>query len=135
MTSRRVQIRRLPKYWLGGLLLMSALPTAAHHSFFAEFDSNRPVELTGTVSEMKWSNPHSWIVIKVATIEGNKETWEVEGGSPNVLMRLGWTRDSLKSGTRVIVRGFGAKDGSLRASSSSIEFPDGRVLDTGGSRR
>lgn len=135
MTSRRVQLRRLPRYWLGGLLLLAALPTAAHHSFFAEFDSNKAVELTGTVTEMKWSNPHSWIVMEVTTNEGDKETWEVEGGSPNVLMRLGWTRDSLPAGTRITVRGFGAKDGSRRASSSGIEFPDGRVLDTGGSRR
>ena len=117
-------------------LLMTLTPAAsAHHSFYAEFDSEREVLLKGTVKEMRWQNPHSWLVINVENEEGEIEEWMVEGGSPNVLMRNGWTRDSLPPGTEVTVRGFGAKDGSHRASSSSIEFVDGSTLSTGGSSR
>ena len=84
---------------------------------------------------MQWVNPHSWLTFKVINENGEEEEWQVEGGSPNVLMRLGWTRDSLPPGTRIKVTGFQAKDGSLRMNSRGIEFPDGRTLDLGGSRR
>ncbi len=116
------------------LLAGLSLQGAAHHSFFAEFDNNKPVTLEGTVIKMEWVNPHSWLHIAVENEQGETEEWKIEGGSPGVLLRLGWTRDSLPPGTKVIVSGFQAKDGALRASSRSIEFPDGRTLETGGSR-
>lgn len=106
----------------------------AHHSFYAEFDANKEVVLEGTVVEMEWKNPHSWLVINVVNAQGETEEWRIEGGSPNVLMRLGWTRDSLPTGTKVKVTGFQAKDGAHRASSRSLEFPDGRQMDLGGTR-
>lgn len=116
-----------------GLLLAAVLPVAAHHSFSAEFDSNKQVTLEGKVVQMEWVNPHSWLTIDVTKADGSVERWKIEGGSPSVLLRLGWNRNSLPAGTRIKVIAFQAKDGSLRGSSRDIEFPDGRKLDLGGS--
>ena len=114
-------------------LLAVALPVAAHHSFSAEFDRQKVVTLEGKVVEMEWVNPHSWLVIDVPNADGKVDRWRIEGGSPSVLLRLGWNRNSLPAGTRIKVVAYQAKDGSFRASSQSIEFPDGRKLGMGGS--
>ena len=116
-----------------GLLMAAVLPVSAHHSFSAEFDQSKQVTLEGTVVMMEWVNPHSWLQIDVQKPDGSVERWKIEGGSPSVLLRQGWNRDSLPVGTRIKVVGFQAKDGSLRASSRDLQFPDGRHVDLGGS--
>ena len=116
-----------------GLMMAAALPMPAHHSFSAEFDSTKQVTLEGKVVMMEWVNPHSWLSIDVTKADGKVERWKIEGGSPSVLLRKGWNRDSLPAGTKIKVTAFQAKDGSLRASSRDIVFPDGRKMDLGGS--
>ena len=116
-----------------GLVVALRLSASAHHSFSAEFDSTRQVTLDGQVVMMEWVNPHSWLHIDVKKPNGTVERWKIEGGSPSVLLRLGWDRNSLPAGTRVTVVGFQAKDGSFRASSRELRFPDGRRMDLGGS--
>jgi len=116
-----------------GMLMAATLPVLAHHSFSAEFDQNKQVTLEGKVVMMEWVNPHSWLHIEVTKPDGSVERWKIEGGSPSVLFRKGWNRDSLPAGTKVKVVGFQAKDGSLRASSRDLQFPDGRRMDLGGS--
>jgi len=116
-----------------GFLIAAAFPVFAHHSFSAEFDIDKPITIQGTVVKMDWVNPHTWLYIDVKKADGTVEHWQVEGGAPGVLLRNGWTKNTLAAGTRVIVDGHQAKDGAFRANSSSISFPDGRKLDTGSS--
>ena len=110
-----------------------ATPSAAHHSFAAEYDADRPVILTGSVTKMAWINPHSWIYIDVKKTDGTAENWAVEAGPPGTLIRAGFTRDSLAAGTVIKVNGYRAKDGALRANGRDITLPDGRLLFVGGS--
>jgi hypothetical protein len=111
--------------------MLTGTSVLAHHAFSAEFDANRPVELTGKVVKMEWINPHSWIHLEVTNDAGEAETWMIEGGAPNALLRRGWNRDSLPPGTAISVQGFRAKDGSLRANGRDITFADGSKLFVG----
>jgi hypothetical protein len=109
-------------------LLLAAAPAWAHHAFAAEFDQSRPLKLKGTVVKWEVTNPHSWIHMDVKGDDGKVVTWMIEGGSPNNLYRLGFTKDSLPPGSEIVVEGYQAKDLSTRAVGKSVTFADGRKL-------
>lgn len=102
-----------------GLLVASA-PVLAHHSFAAEFDASKPLKLTGTVTKLEWTNPHTWFFIDVKGEDGKITNWGFEMGSPNGLMRAGWTRNSMKVGDTVTVEASRAKDGSNNANARTV---------------
>ncbi|HYK61168.1 MAG TPA: DUF6152 family protein [Bryobacteraceae bacterium] len=110
------------------VLATGAMPLRAHHAFAAEFDAKKPIKIRGTVSRMEWINPHAWIHVDVTKPDGTVEEWMIEAGTPNTLLRRGFTRDSLKAGTEVIVDGYQSKDGSLRANGRDITLPNGQTL-------
>ena len=115
------------------VVLVAGLPLLAHHAFSAEFDANRPVQLKGTVTKMEWINPHAWIHIDVTKDNGKVEKWMVEGGTPNTLFRRGFTKTSLTPGTVIMVDGYQAKDGTMKANGRDLTFEDGRRLFMGSS--
>ena len=117
----------------GAGLLLATAPVWAHHAFAQEFDEKKPVTLKGTVTKWEIINPHSWIHMDVKNPDGTVTNWMVEGGSPNNLFRLGFTKDSLPKGTEIVVDGYQAKDGANRAVGKDLTFPDGRRLFMGGS--
>jgi hypothetical protein len=116
---------------IAGGLLMAVTPVLAHHSFAAEYDSNKAVSLKGTVTKVEWMNPHARFYLDVKDESGKVTNWEFELGSPNGLMRQGWTRNSMKIGDAISVDGYQAKDGANLANARNVKLSDGRKLFAG----
>ena len=111
---------RLAVVLVGAGLLLAARPVVAHHAFAAEFDANKPIKLTGAVTRVDWKNPHAWFYIDVTDETGKVTNWGLEMGSPNGLLRAGWTRNSMKIGDVITVDGSRARDGSNIANAQAV---------------
>jgi hypothetical protein len=124
---------RLYASLLAFAVMLSGGRALAHHSFAAEFDAEKPVTLKGVVVKWEMMNPHGWITVDVAGPNGDKVRWMVETSNPNGLMRLGWTKNSLKAGDQITVEAYKAKDGSNTANAARITLADGRSVFAGSS--
>ncbi|HEY3741268.1 MAG TPA: DUF6152 family protein [Bryobacteraceae bacterium] len=127
--------RHIASFAAFGLLMATAVAPSAwgHHAFAAEFDAKKPVHFEGVVSKVELINPHSWIHVDVTDASGKVTTWMIEAGSPNVLLRRGINKNTIPTGTKVIVDGFQSKDGSMRANGRDVTLPDGKRLFLGSS--
>ena len=107
-------------------LLLATLPVLAHHSFAAEFDAAKPVTLKGTLTKMEWINPHGWLHIDVKGPDGKVQSWAIEAGAPNALIRRGLRSTDFPVGSELVVDGFQAKNGSTKVAGNTVKFVDGR---------
>jgi hypothetical protein len=122
-----MKIKQIAVMMCAGAVLL-AVPAWAHHAFAAEFDAKKPVHLEGVVTKVELINPHSWIHVDVKNADGTVTSWMVEAGSPNVLLRRGFTKATIASGTPVVVEGYQSKDGSMRANGRDVTLPNGQKL-------
>jgi hypothetical protein len=114
---------------------LAAIPASGHHAFAAEFDVNRPVEVTGAVTRVEWTNPHAWLFIDAQDDKGDVQQWSIELVGINDLLRLGWGRDKVKAGDVVAVEGFGARNGTNTANARSVSLAEtGELLWASASR-
>lgn len=119
-----------------GLMLALFSPVIlAHHSFAAEYDAEKPINLKGIVTRMDWINPHSWIHLDVKKPDGTIENWMIEVGAPNAMFRRGFNKNSLPPGSVVVVDGFQARDNSFKANGKIVTFTDGRRLFVSGDEK
>jgi hypothetical protein len=135
--ERMTRINRFRSFGLKAALTIIVVAVSglayAHHSFASEFDENKPVTLEGKVTRVEWMSPHAYFSIEVDTARGKTTNWDLELGSPNALQRAGWTRNTLKPGDRVKVRGYQARDRSTLANAIDVRLPDGRRVFAGSS--
>ena len=114
-------------------ILLAGGSALAHHAFSAEFDATKPVALRGKITKMEWINPHAWMHLEVTREDWTIENWMIEAGPPGALVRRGWRKDSVTPGIEVLVEGYQAIDGALRANGRDVTFPDGTRLFAGSS--
>ncbi|HUI76268.1 MAG TPA: DUF6152 family protein [Bryobacteraceae bacterium] len=122
--------RQISMAWvLASIIGCAGIPLRAHHSFGAEYDASKPITLTGVVTKVEWTNPHSFIYVDVKDDKGNTANWKLEGYPPGVLYRTGWKKDaSMKVGDTITVTGWRARDGTNWAHSREVTLPDGKKL-------
>lgn len=124
-----------PACWIACIALAAASPAVySHHSFAAEFDANQTIELTGIVTKVEWTNPHTYFYIDVESDDGAYQNWGIELGSPNGLMRRGWHRNSMQIGDEVSVSGTRARDGSFKGNAVTVVLANGERLFAGSSQ-
>ena len=116
-----------------GMLALAAIPAVAHHSFDAEFDRTKPVQLKGTVTKLEWMNPHVWVYLNVTGADGKIQQWQCENGAPNMLKRAGWNRESIKEGDQITIDGSLSKDGSHTCNATTLILADGHKVFAGSS--
>ena len=126
--------KRIAYLMIAAASIYVTLPSAAHHSFAAEFDADSPIAFEGVVTKIEWRNPHTFFYVDVETASGEYENWALEMGSPNGLTRRGWTRNSLQIGDEVRIEGSRAKDGSLKGNVRSVVLSTGERLFAGSSQ-
>lgn len=113
---------------VGVASLLAATAAVAHHSFAAEFDVNRPIKLTGTVTKIEWTNPHAWVFVDAKDDKGVEENWAIELVGINDLLRLGWGRNKVKTGDVISIDGFGAKNGTNTVNAASVSLANGELV-------
>jgi Family of unknown function (DUF6152) len=121
-------MRALFTVLLASVMAALSAPAFAHHAFAGEFDASKPITLRGKVTRVEWINPHAWLHMDVVNAEGKVESWRIEAGSPNTLVRRGMTRDSIPTGTEIVVFGYRHRNGSNAANGRDVTLPDGSKL-------
>lgn len=119
-------MRKIP--FVAAVLFLTTARISAHHAFAAEYDENKHVTVSGTVTGFKWTNPHAWLYVEGTDSSGKTNKWSFEMGSPGGLVHRGWKKLELKKGDQITIEGFGAKDGSNTANATTVTMPDGRKL-------